>query len=89
MRNQSKFEESELHLNFEKQQVEDTTKKLLEKLENLRINLSVKFFKNIQIKYYENLDTVFDKMKNVKNELNQLETNEANKDVYSQEASYM
>lgn len=76
-------------MNFEKQQVEDTTKKLLEKLENLRINLSVKFFKNIQIKYYENLDTVFDKMKNVKNELNQLETNEANKDVYSQEASYM
>ena len=44
MRNQTKFEESELQLSFEKKQVDGLSKELKEKLEELRINLSVKFF---------------------------------------------
>lgn len=78
MRNQTKFEEAELHLNFEKKQVDKTNKDLLEKLEELRINLSVKFFQKIQTEYMESLDNLFSTKNNVQNELQDLYTKDVN-----------
>ena len=81
MRNQTKFEESEFHFNEAKKEVDSISNDLLEKIENLRINLSVKFFKNIQVNFYASMDEMFAPLGNVANELESLQRGEKNKQV--------
>lgn len=52
-----------------KKEVDAISNDLLEKMEQLRINLSVKFFKNIQVTFYDCMDRLFMPMENVANEL--------------------
>ena len=85
MRNQEKFESAENEYKAARQMVDNKSKSILEKLDLVKINLSVRFFDKITTKFYEVFDEVHSKMNNVQNELNDIETRRANLPLKSHE----
>ena len=85
MRNQEKFESAENEYKAARQMVDNKSKSILEKLDLVKINLSVRFFDKITTKFYQVFDEVHSKMNNVQNELNDIETNRANLPLKSHE----
>ena len=65
MRNQEKFESAENEYKAARQMVDNKSKSILEKLDLVKINLSVRFFDKITTKFYEVFDEVHSKMNNV------------------------
>ena len=52
MRNQEKFESAENEYKAARQMVDNKSKSILEKLDLVKINLSVRFFDKITTKFY-------------------------------------
>ena len=94
MRNQRKFEVSEINYIDANTALQQSSKEIFDKLDQLRINLSVRFFKEISSKFYQSCDQLFSSLGNVANELGDLETKDRNKGLqrherFNEEASYV
>ena len=69
-----KFEHSENEFKASSLMIEKKYKSLLDKLDKVKINLSVRFFDKITRQFYESYDKVHSKMANAQNELNDIVT---------------
>ena len=74
MRNQMKFEFSENEFKASSVLIDKKCKALLGKLDQVKINLSVRFFDKITRQFYEAYDKVHAKMANAQSELNDIVT---------------
>ena len=79
LRNQAKFELSQNEYKAATDLVDQKSNAIIKKLEQLKVNLSVKFFQNIEVKFYAQFDELFAKMSDAHNQLNEIETNNRNK----------
>ena len=73
VRNQGKFEVSEKEFNQAKDFLEQKSSLMLEKLDKLKINLSVRFFQNVQTNFHQIFNEIYAKMCNIQNEFSALE----------------
>ena len=73
MRNQMKFEFSENEYQAARLMIDNKSKSLADKFDQVKINLSVRFCDKITAKFYEVFDKVHKKMANAQNELNDIE----------------
>lgn len=73
MRNQLKFEFADNEFKAANLLVDKKSKALLNKLDQVKINLSVRFYEKITMKFYEIFNEVHARMGNVANELNEIE----------------
>ena len=69
-----KFEFSENEFKASSLMIEKKCKLLLDKLDQVKINLSVRFFDKITRQFYESFEKVHSKMGNAQNELNDIVT---------------